>query len=341
MQIPKIFRTFARKFAKVMSTAIYHIDEMPFTDWLQQHQDAQGIALVGRVQSDKLHDYDALTATQGKTLDISQLSIDFEEKYRIEAESQSETDLIWEYYYQHCCEEGNKTLPILLILCANRSFAQRFIVTPEYILSKDQHTIAFIIQPERNMVIEDGIINIGKYACMHREIIDSITFPESLQIISNNAFEKCTGLKEVHFPQTMQSLGDYAFGSTSIFEVCLPEGITTIPCGCFEYCWLIDYNIPSTVKIIEETGLGSPSGKEVVIIPEGVEDIQTNTFRGVRKIHFPSTLKKLDEYFYCAYQIEGEEDVPYITVHPDNPCFYATEGVLYRQGGTKPYIPAP
>ncbi len=68
---------------------------------------------------------------------------------------------------------------------------------------------------------------------------DSITFPETLKKISDNAFYNVAGLKEVSFANVTQDfeIGAYAFyGCTGLTQVNLPQSLTKMGEGVFENC---------------------------------------------------------------------------------------------------------
>ena len=323
-----------------MKIEIYHISDQPFDDWLKGHAGVQSISIERHLPSERLYEFDVLASLSGATISISDLIIDFANEVIKGAESELEKDLIEEYYWQ-IGFESNKQLPVLFVLYANKKYGSSFEVTERYIVSADGKTILYVFEAGRELSIEEGFESIVDYACRMRRNLQKVYLPESLQLIGRYAFEECNDLSEVKFPMVMESIGEGAFCDCDFTSVRLPEGIRKIPCDCFEHSFLVHFNIPSTVKVIEELGLGWLNLVDNVIIPEGVEEIGHETFCNVRRIVFPSTLKVLDEYFYTEYQVGDYELVPYIEVHPDNPYFYSKDGTIYRRGETKPYTPFP
>ncbi len=64
----------------------------------------------------------------------------------------------------------------------------------------------------------------------------SISTDASLANISSFMFDGCTSLETVNLPRDLTSIGQYAFRSTAIREILIPQGITSIQTGVFEDC---------------------------------------------------------------------------------------------------------
>ena len=67
-----------------------------------------------------------------------------------------------------------------------------------------------------NVVIPQGIIDIGYMAFAERSDIKNITFPATLIRIEACAFSNCTGLTEVRIPETVKYIGGKAFYKTGV-----------------------------------------------------------------------------------------------------------------------------
>ncbi len=76
--------------------------------------------------------------------------------------------------------------------------------------------------------------------------------PEPNQVIGISAFEKCTSLTSMDFPNTLKSVEASAFyGCFSLSQVSIKEGISTIGPGAFYYCTALqEITLPSTLTSI-------------------------------------------------------------------------------------------
>lgn len=81
----------------------------------------------------------------------------------------------------------------------------------------------------------------------------SYIVPEGVECIWYYAFVQVRKLESLALPTTLNKIYDYAFCyCTSLTEMDLPEGITTIPESLFEGSSIESVNLPSTISTIEE-----------------------------------------------------------------------------------------
>ena len=65
----------------------------------------------------------------------------------------------------------------------------------------------------------------------------SVTIPEGVTSIGQEAFAFCTSLASVTIPDSVTSIGASAFGSCySLASVTIPDGVTSIGQEAFAYC---------------------------------------------------------------------------------------------------------
>lgn len=148
------------------------------------------------------------------------------------------------------------------------------------------------------VTIEEGITSIGNYAfggvdnndystdgCRIRSII----IPNSITVIGNHAFFKCSQLDSVKLGNNVSSIGNSAFSKTLIKSIKLPEVISAIEDGVFDGC--------SNLKLVDIQGNITKIGK--------------NAFRGtcIEKIDIPSTLTTIGDYAFSNTYLE-EIEIP-------------------------------
>jgi len=80
-----------------------------------------------------------------------------------------------------------------------------------------------------NLVIPQGIIDIGDNAFAYRSEIRNIIFPSSLIRIEHSAFSHCTGLTEVRLPQTLKYLGSNVFYKTGMEKLYISRNTLVAP----------------------------------------------------------------------------------------------------------------
>ena len=132
------------------------------------------------------------------------------------------------------------------------------------------------------------VVKIGNNAFEENWDIQSVRFPEGLQVIGKNAFRKCYGLKALYFPKSVTKIEDGAFEScggvtvvkfagnkkisfgkrvfqnTRITTITIPSGTEALPAGFAEGTFLKKATLPASIKTIGAKALSSWDLKEIV-----------------------------------------------------------------------------
>ena len=207
------------------------------------------------------------------------------------------------------------------------------------------------------------VTSVGNYAFYYCQSsnFNSITIPASCTSIGPYAFYYCYYLHPTfESGASTLSLGTYAFGycgySGSAFTIDLsPRKITTIPNGCFYYCWYLK-------GITWPQGLTSIGGSAfrycfyysastgTIEIPEGVTSISgTYAFANclyLTAVTLPSTLTNLNNYtfYYCtrlATITSNRSTAPTVSSATfGNGTSYYTGRTSYSAGTNRLYVPA-
>lgn len=121
------------------------------------------------------------------------------------------------------------------------------------------------------IVIEDGIENIGAMAFMGCYALKNIEIPDSVTSIGESSFNSCNGLTEIVVPASVVSISNSAFNSCSgLKTVKISEGVETIGSSAFSGC----------------TSLNS------VYVPESLNSVAQNAFYNCSNIlytYYPGT----------------------------------------------------
>ena len=100
---------------------------------------------------------------------------------------------------------------------------------------------------------ECTVTGIDKMAFNGCSSLTSVTFPEGLTSIGDNAFNGCSGLTSVTFPEGLTSIGYKAFYNCyGLTNAPIPEGVTSIGAMAFWYCDLTSVTIPASVTSIDK-----------------------------------------------------------------------------------------
>lgn len=102
----------------------------------------------------------------------------------------------------------------------------------------------------KEVVVPDGITNIGKYAFSYAQTLTKITFSENIEEIGDYAFYECPSLKEVHAEGTIKKIGASAFRNCErLSDIVLSEGLASIGDYAFKNCRSLPaLSVPESVQ---------------------------------------------------------------------------------------------
>lgn len=133
--------------------------------------------------------------------------------------------------------------------------------------------------------IEDGAFSMCS-------ALTEIKLPPKLKTINANAFNN-SGLKNIDFPDSLRTIGPYAFcGCDKLHEAIIPEGVTKIDECAFSECEVLQrVEIPSTVKVIGKNAFWMCRALSELRLAEGVEEIGESAFHSTNlsEIDFPKS----------------------------------------------------
>ena len=125
-------------------------------------------------------------------------------------------------------------------------------------------------------------------------------------IIETSSNTLIVGCKNTTIPNTVTSIGDFAFeGCSSLTSITIPNSVTSIGGCAFEDCSnLTSIIIPNSVTSIEGEAFAGCSGLTSVIIPESVTSISCSAFyncNSLTSITIPNSVTSIgDEAFSCC-----------------------------------------
>ena len=112
--------------------------------------------------------------------------------------------------------------------------------------------------------------------------IKSVTIPDSVTSIGQEAFVGCTGLMSVTIGNGVTSIGDYAFNDcTGLTSIAIPDGVTSIGWSAFKGCTgLTSITIPNNVTSIGTEAFRGCTGLTSVTMGNSVTSIGGGAFYG-------------------------------------------------------------
>ncbi|MBD5399045.1 MAG: leucine-rich repeat protein [Treponema sp.] len=136
--------------------------------------------------------------------------------------------------------EGSSNIGIPGIRCSDGVIG--VLGVPSYLRISGTKVSGYTDAIPSNVVIPDGVTEIGSTAFNRCKNLESVTIPASVKSIDkgdsfSGAFFSCTKLKTVTMSNGMENIGEYAFfGCTSLTSVTIPSSVTSIGNESFDKC---------------------------------------------------------------------------------------------------------
>lgn len=136
---------------------------------------------------------------------------------------------------------------------------------------------------------ESSFTAVGTRAFFEQSHLKKVTLPKKLETIQDYAFYKCSSLDLDELPDSVSSIGLYAFGYSTITMAKLPENLKTISGSAFYHSSITVDRIPSTVESVGANAFNSCPIKNIEI---AAKELKALVFQGctqLEKVWFRST----------------------------------------------------
>ena len=136
---------------------------------------------------------------------------------------------------------------------------------------------------DKNVVIPDGVKEIGDKAFFNYTNLESVIIPDSVTYIDGfvyGAFQGCTELKSIELPNSIIGLGSWVFeGCTSLTNVVLPNNLESCGINVFANCTsLKSIVIPNSLKKIGYGMFSGCSNLTSIQLPPAMTELPNSMF---------------------------------------------------------------
>ncbi len=157
------------------------------------------------------------------------------------------------------------------------------------------------------MIIGEGAFEGIKYygvGNVEKKALASVTIPDSVVIIDDNAFNGCQYLKSITIPDSVGQIGDYAFAyCPSLISVTIPKQHFSIGANIFDSTpWLENQRSRNPLVIVNNMVIDGLTCEGDVTVPYGVTSILGSAFKdndNLTGITIPSSVTSIDKYAFC------------------------------------------
>lgn len=136
---------------------------------------------------------------------------------------------------------------------------------------------------------------IGEHGIAGNSKITSITLPDSIEIISKQAFSYDTALESINIPENVTEIPDEAFmNCMSLSSITLPENLKSIGVRAFYSCQkLTEIKLPESLEVISEMAFANCQVLTGIKIPSGITRLESAVFgncNAIEKITVPENV---------------------------------------------------
>ncbi len=158
------------------------------------------------------------------------------------------------------------------------------VVETKQYYSQKSYSTYYIPSTIKKVTITGGNIFYGAfYNCKN---LISIEIPDSVTTIGDYAFSYCDSLTSIEIPESVTAIGDSAFrGCSSLTSIEIPDSVTTIGnCAFYECSSLTSVVIGDSVETIGKSAFYNCYGLMSVVVPASVESIGESAFKYCYKL---------------------------------------------------------
>ena len=154
-----------------------------------------------------------------------------------------------------------------------------------------------------SITIPDSVTSIGDDAFRGCTGLTSITIPDGVTSIKGSTFYGCSSLTSITIPESVTSIGKWAFyGCSSLTSIMIPDSVTSIGDGAFKDCvGLTSITIPDGVTSIGGETFRACTGLTSIAIPDGITSIGDNAFTNctsLTSIAIPDGVTSIGDYAF-------------------------------------------
>ena len=124
------------------------------------------------------------------------------------------------------------------------------------------------------LVVGEGILRLGDNTmASHYPNLREVQFPESLGEIGNNAFNGCTGLKQIDLPEDLHYILFQSFANTGLTSLVLPDALCYLGGSAFRGCVdLTRVKLPAELRDLGSHAFADCVKLATVQMPEGLSE---------------------------------------------------------------------
>lgn len=181
--------------------------------------------------------------------------------------------------------------------------------TPEpEITEEPEETEEYVATPVEDFEYteKDGeVVITGYVGNEERVVIPAEIDGAPVTVIGEEAFSSCIHLKEVEIPNSVTTIEKWAFESSGLTTIAIPDSVTRVDMEAFLYCTdLKEVELSANLEILEENLFFGCTSLNTIVLPENLLIIEMGVFRetGLQSIVIPDSVTYIGEavFYDCT-----------------------------------------
>lgn len=177
---------------------------------------------------------------------------------------------------------------------------------PMYDYEFDAHPWAIYHYRIKSLELRGDITHIGNNAFTNLVYVKSVNIPDTVVSIGDYAFCQCQSLNDVINSSSLQSIGRNAFQTTNLKGIWLPDGLKEIGYKAFSYTPLRRISIPDSVETLGGWAFHLCSLLEEVELPSGLKALPNGAFygcTGIKSLRIPQSVRSIGNCAFAKVQL--------------------------------------
>ena len=274
-------------------------DEDEYEDYLSDFKQF-GDSLKDKLKDYSMEDIQTITLKTFETDDMS-ASYNYDE---LPPENRDEYDTDYQVYSYNLVTENASYYDEYGFVETNGGRGGRIQLKLDEIYVKEEDHEE--VEANNSAVKKDPLVIDNNVLVRYKGKEKKVIVPDGIEIIGENAFEKCNRIEEVVLPNGLKEIGDMAFsGCDSLERINIPETVEKVGWLAFNDCKKL-MNDDGFLIINKILFAVDEKNYENLIIPDGVEIIDKELFfycEDMVNVRFPDTLKEIGNgaFMWCGW----------------------------------------
>ncbi|MCD7797688.1 MAG: leucine-rich repeat domain-containing protein [Clostridiales bacterium] len=176
-------------------------------------------------------------------------------------------------------------------------------VPTEFLMMTTATSLAISIPRFTSVTFENADTIVDEYAFSNWIYLTDIDLPANTTVINDGILYSCMALQNVEIPESVTTIGAYAFELSALTSVDISASVTTIDDGAFYGTALESVTIPDTVTDLGTSVFASCDSLSSVTIGSGIDTLPSKTFQycsALTDITIPDTITSIASYAFYA-----------------------------------------